>query len=800
MFRATRIATALVVLTVPSALAQQTGRIIGTVTAIDTRTAISNARVALQTPQRVALTDDAGAYTLRDLPAGSYKVYVSAIGRAPDSATVTVSAGNSSAHDFALREGSLMLSSVIVSATRSPVEASRVAATVDVLAPEQVRQSPTREAQDLLREIPSIELPRQSSLVSGTAQIVSIRGVDEGRTAVLFDGIPINDAWGEWIDWGRVPKAMLDRVEVVEGGTSSLYGNGAMGGTISFFSRPIAPGAMDLQVDGGSRDARHAYVGAGIPIAGALTASINGDYQQGGGYRLISDSAFGSAATTCPCHGAGTADVESNVIQRNSYLRLNYAPSANWSAFATGHVFGDSRGLGTPLTFANRDQRDVDFGLNHESILSGALALRAWDGRQIESQRASAFRSNATRATEDSSLTAQIPSHNWGASAQWTRSNAWHLESFSVGADFRHYQGDYNEVDFNTAACATNPPGAACHSVTQLVSSGGDQSLSGAFVQATVAPWSPLRIEASARVDQWNNDNGHSLNASNGAGGVTTTTSYPDKTAGAFSPRLGLRYQLASTFAVRAAAYTAFRAPNLAELYRKQVSSTSITIPNPQLAAENALGREAGFDWQPVSWLQARGTWYVADYNNFNVPTNLPTATLPRPAECGTIATCRTRLNITKVRSRGGEASLAVRPTRQLYLSAGVNYDDARQQTGLPANIGDDEKPHVNRVPSPKQTIRGTWTSPTFGDWTAIWRHEGKTTTLQGAPLDPYSVIDADVDRQLLPNIRGFVSVENLTNKQYMINIGGAATVANPTVVTLGLPRTFRVGVEAGRF
>ena len=100
-----------------------------------------------------------------------------------------------------------MLSSVIVSATRTPIEAGKVASTVNVLTPEQVRQSPARESQDLLREIPAVELPRTSSLVGGTAQIVSIRGVDEGRTAVLFDGIPVNDAWGEWIDWGRVPKA-----------------------------------------------------------------------------------------------------------------------------------------------------------------------------------------------------------------------------------------------------------------------------------------------------------------------------------------------------------------------------------------------------------------------------------------------------------------------------------------------------------------------------------------------------------------------------------------------------------------
>ena len=100
---------------------------------------------------------------------------------------------------------------------------------------------------------------------------------------MLFDGIPVNDAWGEWIDWGRVPKGMIDHVEVIEGGTSNLYGNGAMGGVISFFSRPVPPMTGRLLVEGGSRDTRHVGVSAGIPVAGAVTASFNGDFQNGGG-------------------------------------------------------------------------------------------------------------------------------------------------------------------------------------------------------------------------------------------------------------------------------------------------------------------------------------------------------------------------------------------------------------------------------------------------------------------------------------------------------------------------------------
>jgi hypothetical protein len=77
----------------------------------------------------------------------------------------------------------------------------------------------------------------------------------------------------------------------------------------------------------------------------------------------------------------------------------------------------------------------------------------------------------------------------------------------------------------------------------------------------------------------------------------------------------------------------------------------------------------------------------------------------------------------------------------QLFLS-GRSYDDARQQSGLPATATDDTKPHINRVPSPKQTIRATWSSRMLGDWTALWRHEGHTTTLQGVWLDPFTDYD----------------------------------------------------------
>src|SRR5690349_4463040 len=134
------------------ARAQTTAGVRGTVTAAETRRPLYGARVSVEQPARVAVTDERGAYRLRDLPAGSYVVTVSALGRKPSRSTVQLTAGQSATLDVTLEQGSLLLSSIVTSATRIPTDANKVAATVNVLTPFQIRTSPAREAQDLLRE------------------------------------------------------------------------------------------------------------------------------------------------------------------------------------------------------------------------------------------------------------------------------------------------------------------------------------------------------------------------------------------------------------------------------------------------------------------------------------------------------------------------------------------------------------------------------------------------------------------------------------------------------------------------
>jgi outer membrane receptor protein involved in Fe transport len=722
----------------------QSAEIRGVVTSSVTRHPLPGARVSIENPSRVVTTDAMGRYLIRSLPPRTYEVSVAALGSKPATRTVDVAKSTTSQVDFELEPGSLMLSSVIVSATRSPTEARRVAATVNVLTPEQIRTSPARESQDLLREIPGVELPRTSSQVGGSAQIVSIRGVDEGRTVVTLDGIPMNDAWGEWIDWSKIPKSLLDHVEVIEGGTSNLYGNGAMGGAISFFSRPVSPGSAELQVDGGSRDARHIFGAAGIPIATGLSMMVSGDYGDGGGYRLIESSR------------AGPVDHPSESIRRNAITRIEYAPRSNFAAYVGGHLFSDNRDLGTNLSQTDRDSKSVDAGIDVGSLENGRFTLRAWDEIQRENQFTTAISSD--RSSERRTAILEIPSHDWGAGAQWTRTKLPVLSSLTTGGDFRHVNGFTGETDF------------AANGNTSYVFSGGDQVLSGAFVQGVMEPTKDIRFELGMRFDHWGNNNGVTTDASG-------TNDLDNRSRNAFSPRVGVRYGMSKALSMHAAAYRAFRAPNLAELYRKFTSGANLNLPNPALEPEYATGYEAGFDWQPATWAQLKATAYNADMKDLNTFVVIAPNT-------------RQRQNVQKTRSRGGEAYLALRPLQALLLSASVNYDDAKIVDGPTASVAGQR---VGRVPVQKQVVRVSYETPLFGALTLLARHEGVVTTLQGVPLAPFTVIDANYQRAIVPGLNGFVSVENIGNTEYEV----ALTAVSNGIASLGLPRTLRIGLQA---
>ena len=131
-----------------------------------------------------------------------------------------------------------LLETVTVTPSRTEERLGNIPASINVLDSEDIKNSPALVADDVLRQIPTFSLFRRTSSLSShpTAQGVSLRGIGPSgvsRTLVLVDGIPFNDPFGGWVYWTRVPMESVDRIEVIDGSSSSLYGNYAMGGVIN---------------------------------------------------------------------------------------------------------------------------------------------------------------------------------------------------------------------------------------------------------------------------------------------------------------------------------------------------------------------------------------------------------------------------------------------------------------------------------------------------------------------------------------------------------------------------------------
>src|SRR5499426_594098 len=136
---------------------------------------------------------------------------------------------------------SISLPPMVVSAGRVAQPLSDIPTHTTVLTREDIERSSAQTVDDLLREVPGFSLFRRSSslVANPTTQGVSLRGIGPSgvsRTLVLLDGVPLNDPFGGWVYWSKVPLESADRVEVVEGASSNLYGNYAMGGVINIIT------------------------------------------------------------------------------------------------------------------------------------------------------------------------------------------------------------------------------------------------------------------------------------------------------------------------------------------------------------------------------------------------------------------------------------------------------------------------------------------------------------------------------------------------------------------------------------
>jgi outer membrane receptor protein involved in Fe transport len=646
---------------------------------------------------------------------------------------------------------------VTVTATVTPTRLADVPASLVALDAATLAATPALTLDDALRQVPGFTLFRRtgSRTANPTAQGVSLRGLGASgasRALVLLDGQPLNDPFGAWVYWGRVPRDAVESVEVLRGGASDLYGSSALGGVVQVITRPVAPGG-------------EARAEASVGNEGTLDGSVALEGRAGSwGARLAAAGFRTDGYAPVEEASRGAVDTEATSSHGVVDLRVERAFEGG-RVFGRGSIFAESRGNGTPLQTNATEVREGALGADWSSPGLGTLRARLDLSNQVFNQSFTSV--SADRGSETLTRKQRVPARTAGLGLVWSHGLG-RKNVAALGLDVRNVKGASDELAFTVGV-----PSAE-------VDAGGRVRTAGVFAQDMFQVSSRLLVVAAARFDYWRHEDGFSTTQSFAAGSPRAFTSFPDRAENAFSPRVSVLFRPASGLSLVASGYGAFRGPTLNELYRSFRLGDTLTRANAQLRPERLRGGEAGARWSSASGrLGARATGFSSTVRD-------PVANVTLSSIPGLVT--RQRQNLGRTRSRGLEAELTAMPAAGLHLAAGYALTDARVLR-FPANLALEglQLPQVPRHQLTFQagyegarglrvSVQGRWSSTQYED----------DQNLLG--LAPGSQIDALAAHRLGRGLEAFAAVENIFNAR--------AEVGRVTVKTLGPPVTARAGLR----
>jgi len=177
----------------------------------------------------------------------------------------------------------VQMEEVVVTGTRTKEEVKNVPNAVIVLGAQEMAASSAKNVGELLRETSSVDVTGYGSL--GSAQSVSIRGSSASQVLVMIDGRPINSITYGSADLSEIPLDHVERIEIVEGPTSHLYGANAMGGVINVITKnPPAQPSFNGGVSYGSFNTQTVQAEHGQTL-GRFGYLLTAGYKSSDGYR-----------------------------------------------------------------------------------------------------------------------------------------------------------------------------------------------------------------------------------------------------------------------------------------------------------------------------------------------------------------------------------------------------------------------------------------------------------------------------------------------------------------------------------
>jgi outer membrane receptor protein involved in Fe transport len=648
----------------------------------------------------------------------------------------------------------LLREDVTVSITRTESRLGQTPASIVVLDRQTLETTAAQTIDDSLRQVAGFTLFRRSSskTTNPTTQGANLRGIGgsgAARTSVLFDGISLNDAFGGWTYWSRVPSIAIEQIEVLRGGASSLYGSSALSGAINLSPPKRKSPVLRFDASGGSEE--------------TYSASTFGAYATHGWNFDVAAESFQTAGyIPMSEEDRGTVDTRANSRHNSVLASIERRFAEGFRVFLRSNLFGERRDNGTSLTNNRTYFRQAALGADYSNGKLGTFQVRSSIDAQVYDQTFSAVA--AGRNSETLTRVQRVPSRSAAFSAVWTRPFADH--TFLAAADARYVRGFSDETAISGDRA------------TALISSGGHEASFGVFAQDLWRATRKMTINFGARFDRWRNFDAFSRTRSL-TGGSNTLIRFTDRSQQRLSLRIGALYQVTRSIALFAGYNSSFRAPSLNELYRAFRVGNVVTLANEDLKAETADTIEGGANFTGMRRrLNIRGNAFVAEVSDPVVSVTLSTTP--------TLIT-RQRQNVGKTRTRGVELDAEFSPSPRIRLSASYVFADSRvaEFDGTESLIGK-MLPQIPRHQFTFQTMYRPATRISLGVQGRVSgaQFDDDLNTLR---LRPFFAVDAFASYRFPKKFEIFAAAENLLNSRYDIGLTPNRTIAAPWFMRLGV-------------
>lgn len=655
------------------------------------------------------------------------------------------------------------LDEVVVSATRTEIPVFDAPQSVTVVSNEEIMSSPFERLEDIVRTIPGIYNFRHYGLqTNGIVSPLSMRGVGKNRVLLLVDGVPQNDNFNNaiaWVGWGFIPKESIERIEIVRGPTSALYGSEGLGGVIHIITKnPQEERTTSVRTEAGSAETYgvHGFHSQKFGNFGVLLA---GGYEDSEGFYMKDDR----------------EDYEIKRYREVGKMlgKMTYDVSESSEITLGALYFNQDAGQGRKFFhndlqldqyWANYSYQDDDFGLKALFYLNRADKTAYQD--TANDNYTSAFRDEKFKGT-----------YTWGGDLQGTIFS-WKPVTLTMGGSFKESVLNYDE-DY---------PGSIRDAGAE-----GTQRFISPFANMDIRLLDEsLILNLGARYDWIETRNGANWDTQGSGGKSAYENEFDTSHEGSFSPKIGLAWHPDDKTTLRASGGKGFRAPNPFELYKVHVrgGGTYYREANPDLKPEEIWSYDVGVErflldnfWGRVTFYQSFADDYIGDR-----------LTGTAKFSGGKKTRYEYQLdNISKVDIHGVEAEIQWYATNELTFFSNYTYNVSKVRKD-DAN----EALEGNYLPNdPRHNLHGglTYKNPKFVDFSIIANYYANIYYDNENTLNTkdYWTVDASISKKFYDHVTVYLNVENMFDKEYPIFLSSSSgdTIAPGLIITSGLKFEF---------